>query len=69
MTCRTFLSVKPGDSWRTSSQDLSLGSIEKDSKFEVGRNVSQAPVFHLDGLCVFMICSCSSMSMKRASLF
>lgn len=58
MTCRTSLSVRPEDSWKTSSQDLSLDSIEKDSKCEVGRHVSRAPVFHLDGLCVFMICSC-----------
>lgn len=58
MTCRTFLSVKQEDNWRISSQDLNLDSIEKDSNFDLGRNVSQAPTFHLDGLCVFMICSC-----------
>lgn len=39
MTCRTFLSVKPEDNWRTSSRDLNLDSTEKDSKLRTERNV------------------------------
>lgn len=59
MTCRTFLSVKLEDNWRISSQDLSLGSTEKDSKPITEKNVWQVLMskFHSKCRCSFFLCS------------
>ena len=54
-TCRTFLSVKPEDNWRTSSRDLSLDNTEKDSKCRIEMNVWQVTEFHPECRCVFVV--------------